>query len=124
MFGMKHSLCFTSIVSNAQPSLSMPMKNSCVFRKSRRTDWELVGTVLIKRISDLLDRSIRVRSERAASLEGEFRISAGSGDTTSRGLPPQNSGHCLRCPGAGLGTSECVALPARAESRDQPRKLV
>ncbi len=28
MFGIKHSLCLTSIVSNAQPSLSMPMKNS------------------------------------------------------------------------------------------------
>ncbi len=38
MFGMKHSLCLTSIVSNAQPSLSMPMKKSWVFRKPRRTD--------------------------------------------------------------------------------------
>src|SRR5690606_27546891 len=29
MFGMKHSLCFSSIVSNTQPSLSMPTKYSC-----------------------------------------------------------------------------------------------
>ena len=28
MFGMKHSLCFTSIVSKTQPSLSIPMKKS------------------------------------------------------------------------------------------------
>jgi len=28
MLGMKHSLCFTSIVSNAQPSLSTPTKKS------------------------------------------------------------------------------------------------
>src|SRR5262245_8704142 len=36
IFGIKHSLCFTSIVSKAQPSLSMPMKNSWVFANSRR----------------------------------------------------------------------------------------
>ena len=36
MFGMKHSLCFTSIVSKAQPSLSMPMKNSLRFWKLRK----------------------------------------------------------------------------------------
>src|SRR3954469_16480210 len=36
MLGMKHSLCFTSIVSKAQPSLSIPTKKSCVFRNSRR----------------------------------------------------------------------------------------
>src|SRR5438552_18591978 len=34
MFGMKHSLCFTSIVSNAQPSESMPTRKSCCGSRS------------------------------------------------------------------------------------------
>ena len=33
---MKHSLCFTSIESKTQPSLSIPMKKSCDFGKSRK----------------------------------------------------------------------------------------
>ena len=44
MLGMKHSLCFTSIVSKAQPSLSIPTKNSCVFRNSRRGVCGSTGT--------------------------------------------------------------------------------
>ena len=31
---MKHSLCFSSIVSNAQPSESMPTRKSCLGVKS------------------------------------------------------------------------------------------
>src|SRR4051794_5010360 len=31
MLGMKHSLCFTSMVSKAQPSESMPTRKSCFF---------------------------------------------------------------------------------------------
>ncbi len=34
MLGAKHSLCFTSIVSNTQPSESMPTRNVCLGRKS------------------------------------------------------------------------------------------
>src|SRR5688572_3295284 len=35
--GAKHSLCLISMLSNTQPSESMPMKNSLAGLKSRRT---------------------------------------------------------------------------------------
>ena len=54
MFGMKHSLCFTSIVSKAQPSLSMPMKNSLRFWKLRKGNWGSLGIVMPVSFPDLL----------------------------------------------------------------------
>src|SRR5271156_689533 len=46
IFGIKHSLCLTSIVSKAHPSLSMPMKKSLVFAKLRRSDCGSIGAVM------------------------------------------------------------------------------
>src|SRR5271157_5223760 len=46
IFGMKHSLCFTSIVSKAQPSLSMPIKNSLHFWNLRKRRWGSLDSTL------------------------------------------------------------------------------
>ena len=46
MFGMKHSLCFTSIVSNAQPSLSIPTKKSCCLTNWRKASWGSLDTAI------------------------------------------------------------------------------
>src|SRR5580658_7655516 len=46
IFGIKHSLCLTSIVSKAHPSLSMPIKKSLVFAKLRRGDCGSIGAVM------------------------------------------------------------------------------
>ena len=61
MLGMKHSLCFTSIVSKAQPSLSIPTKKSWVLRNSRRGAWGSLGPLI--RFSSGMGRRDRTASQ-------------------------------------------------------------